>query len=75
MAAYVGVSRSSLEAHFRKVRNCSVHDEILRFELAAAARGLENRDLAIADIASSCGFTSAQYLQRRVSSRVWLYAP
>ena len=62
VAAYVGVSRSSLEAHFRKVRNCSVHDEILRFKLAAAARGLENRDLAIADIASSCGFTSAQYL-------------
>ncbi|WP_447095617.1 XylR family transcriptional regulator [Pseudomonas sp. CF10PS3] len=62
VAAYVGVSRSSLEAHFRKVRNCSVHDEILRFKLAAAARGLENRDLAIADIASTCGFTSAQYL-------------
>ena len=62
VAAYVGVSRSSLEAHFRKVRGCSVHDEILRFKLAAAAKGLESQGLAIADIASSCGFKSAQYL-------------
>lgn len=62
VAAYVGVSRSSLEAHFRTVRGCSVHDEILGFKLAAAAKGLENQALAIADIASSCGFTSAQYL-------------
>ncbi|WP_330211062.1 XylR family transcriptional regulator [Pseudomonas sp. AM4(2022)] len=62
VAAYVGVSRSSLEAHFRKARGCSVHDEILRFKLAAAAKGLENHGLAIADIAARCGFTSAQYL-------------
>lgn len=62
VAAYVGVSRSSLEAHFRKVRGCSVHDEILRFKLAAAAKGLENQALAIADIAQNCGFKSAQYL-------------
>ena len=62
VAAYVGVSRSSLEAHFRKVRGCSVHDEILRFKLASAAKGLENQSLAIADIAARCGFTSAQYL-------------
>ena len=62
VAAYVGVSRSSLEAHFRKVRGCSVHDEILRFKLAAAAKGLENPGLAIADVAQQCGFKSAQYL-------------
>jgi LacI family transcriptional regulator len=62
VAGYVGVSRSSLEAHFRTERGCSVHDEILRFRLAAAARGLERADLAIADIARNCGFKSAQYL-------------
>lgn len=62
VAAYVGVSRSSLEAHFRKVRGCSVHDEILRFKLASAAKGLRSNTLAIADIAQQCGFTSAQYL-------------
>lgn len=62
VAAYVGVSRSSLEAHFRKVRGRSVHDEILRFKLAAAATRLEQGDSAIAAIAQKCGFTSAQYL-------------
>jgi len=62
VAAYVGVSRSSLESHFRKERGCSVHDEILRFKLASAAKGLEGNRLAIADIAQQCGFTSAQYL-------------
>lgn len=62
VAAYVGVSRSSLESHFRKTRGCSVHDEILRFKLAAAAKGLENHALAIADVAQQCGFKSAQYL-------------
>src|SRR5690606_6370311 len=62
VAAYVGVSRSSLEAHFRKARGCSVHEEILRFKLAAATSRLKNTDSPIADIAQNCGFKSAQYL-------------
>ena len=62
VAGYVGVSRSSLEAHFRKVRGRSVHDEILRFKLAAAGNELKSAGLPIADIAQRCGFKSAQYL-------------
>jgi len=62
VAAYVGVSRSSLESHFRQARGCSVHDEILRFKLEAAANGLKNTDSTIADTARNCGFKSAQYL-------------
>jgi LacI family transcriptional regulator len=62
VAGYVGVSRSSLEAHFRKVRGCTVHDEILRFKLEAAARRLRMGQSAVAEIAGSCGFKSAQYL-------------
>jgi LacI family transcriptional regulator len=62
VAGYVGVSRSSLESHFRRERGCTVHDEILRFKLAAAAKGLQHGGLAIADIAQRCGFKSAQYL-------------
>ena len=62
VAGYVGVSRSSLEAHFRKVRGCTVHDEILRFKLEAAARRLRLGQAAVAEIAGSCGFKSAQYL-------------
>ncbi len=62
VAAYVGVSRSSLESHFRKARGCSVHDEILRFKLAAATSRLASTETTIADIAQHCGFKSAQYL-------------
>ncbi len=62
VANYVGVSRSSLESHFRSELGRSVHDEILRFKLAAAAAGLENTSHGIADIAEDCGFKSAQYL-------------
>ncbi|MDB5982838.1 MAG: hypothetical protein JWQ69_3853 [Pseudomonas sp.] len=62
VANYVGVSRSSLESHFRSELGRSVHDEILRFKLAAAAAGLESTTSAIADIAENCGFKSAQYL-------------
>src|SRR5690606_35683280 len=62
VAAYVGVSRSSLEAHLRKARGCSVHEESLRCKLAAASSRLKNTDRPIADIAENCGFKSAQYL-------------
>ncbi|WP_397452855.1 XylR family transcriptional regulator [Pseudomonas sp. NA-150] len=62
VANYVGVSRSSLEAHFRRELGRSVHDEVLRFKLAAAAAGLESSTAAIAEIAQDCGFKSAQYL-------------
>ena len=56
VANYVGVSRSSLEAHFRSELNRSVHDEILRFKLAAAVASLEKTGAGIADIAYDCGF-------------------
>lgn len=62
VANYVGVSRSSLESHFRRKLGRSVHDEVLRFKLAAAAAGLENTSAGIAEIAHDCGFKSAQYL-------------
>ncbi|MGV8918926.1 MAG: XylR family transcriptional regulator [Pseudomonas sp.] len=62
VANYVGVSRSSLESHFRRELGRTVHDEILRFKLTAAAAGLENSRAGIAEIAQDCGFKSAQYL-------------
>ncbi|WP_268800883.1 XylR family transcriptional regulator [Pseudomonas huanghezhanensis] len=62
VAGYVGISRSSLEAHFRSELGRSVHDEILRFKLTAAAAHLEKSTCGIADIAQNCGFKSAQYL-------------
>jgi LacI family transcriptional regulator len=62
VADYVGISRSSLQSHFRKERGTSVHDEILRFKLNAATKMLEADTSNIADIAHKCGFTSVQYI-------------
>jgi len=62
VADYVGISRSSLESHFRQEVGRSVHDEILRFKLDAATAILRAGSGNIADIAVGCGFTSVQYL-------------
>ena len=62
VADYVGVSRSSLEAYFRRELGCSVHDLILSVKLDAAKAGLECADRSIEDIARHSGFTSIQYL-------------
>ena len=62
VADYVGISRSSLESHFRQELGCSVHDEILRLRLEAATSILERGDCNLNDVALSCGFTSSQYM-------------
>jgi LacI family transcriptional regulator len=62
VAAYVGVSRSTLETYFQQELACSVHDEILRFKLDAATALLARGDCSVAEVAQRCGFTSMQYL-------------
>jgi LacI family transcriptional regulator len=62
VADYVGISRSSLESHFRQELGCSVHDEILRLRLEAATAILERGECNLNDVALSCGFTSSQYM-------------
>ncbi|MGS0741708.1 XylR family transcriptional regulator [Glaciimonas sp. GG7] len=62
VADYVGISRSSLESHFRQEFGRSVHDEILRCKLDAAKTILVHEPGNIAEIAVRCGFTSVQYL-------------
>jgi LacI family transcriptional regulator len=62
VADYVGISRSSLESHFRQELGCSVHDEILRFRLATATAMLEQGGCNLAEVALKCGFTSSQYM-------------
>ena len=62
VADYVGISRSSLESHFRQALGCSVHDEILRFRLDAAKSILAQGDCNLAEVALKCGFTSSQYM-------------
>jgi LacI family transcriptional regulator len=62
VADYVGISRSSLESHFRQQVGYSVHDEILRARLDAATAMLAQDDCNLADVAHKCGFTSSQYM-------------
>jgi len=62
VANYVGISRSSLESHFRAELGRSVHDEVLRFKIDAATTILANDGTSIADVAVRCGFTSVQYM-------------
>jgi LacI family transcriptional regulator len=62
VAAYVGISRSSLEAHFRQELGRSVHDEILRLRLEAATGFLARGECNLTDVAIRCGFTSSQYM-------------
>ncbi|KAB8058169.1 helix-turn-helix domain-containing protein [Janthinobacterium sp. FT14W] len=62
VADYVGVSRSSLEAHFRHELGRSVHDEILHFKLDAAKTLLARGPGQVAEVAVRCGFTTVQYM-------------
>lgn len=62
VADYVGVSRSLLEEHFRRHLKQSVHQQILSHKLETAQRLLRDGEMAYADIAVRCGFTSLQYL-------------
>jgi len=62
VADYVGVSRSSLEAHFRQELQRSVHDEIMRIKLEAATSILSSESAPMDAIAVRCGFTSVHYM-------------
>ena len=62
VADYVGVSRTTLESHFRKQFNYTVHDEILAFKLQLARQLLENGSLSCAEVAQNSGFNTVQYM-------------
>jgi LacI family transcriptional regulator len=62
VADYVGVSRSSLEEHFRRELGRTVHQEILRHKLEHARALLAKNEVSNAEVAIRCGFTSVQYM-------------
>jgi LacI family transcriptional regulator len=62
VADYVGVSRSSLEEHFRRELGCTVHQEILNHKLEVAKQVLAQPDVSSSEVAIRCGFTSLQYM-------------
>ncbi|QBE61914.1 AraC family transcriptional regulator [Pseudoduganella lutea] len=62
VAYYVRMSRSALEARFKRELGRSVHDEILRFKLEEAKQMLRSGAASMPEVAVNCGFTSVQYL-------------
>ena len=62
VADYVGVSRTSLEEHFRRELKQTVHQALLQHKLEHAGEMLATSTLPLADIAVRCGFTSLQYM-------------
>jgi len=62
VADYVGVSRTTLEAHFQRQFGRSVHEEMLAFKLENAKRMLGDTGTSFADVAERSGFTSLQYM-------------
>ncbi|MDD4103226.1 MAG: DNA-binding transcriptional regulator [Kiritimatiellae bacterium] len=62
VAQGIGVSRSTLDGHFRQVVGRSVHQEILRVQISAARSLLAATDMPLEDIARRAGFCHAQYL-------------
>ncbi len=62
VAEEIGVSRSTLDSHFRRVVGRSVHNEILRVQVNTARTLLATTDLPLEEIARRTGFCHAQYL-------------
>jgi LacI family transcriptional regulator len=62
IARYARVSRSTLDARFKKTLKRSVHDELKRMRLQIARRLLLTTKLSIAEVAQRSGFSSDAYM-------------
>jgi len=62
VARGIGVSRSTLDGHFKSLANRTVHDEIQRIQLNATRSLLATTALSLDEIAHRAGFCHAQYL-------------
>ena len=62
VARAADVSRSTLDARFRRVVGRTVHEEIQRCQLNAAQQLLATTNLPVDDVAHRSGFSSAQYM-------------
>jgi len=62
VARHVGVSRSTLDNHFRQVVGRTTHDEIERVRLNIAKSFLENTDWPLRIIAAKSGYRNEQYM-------------
>jgi transcriptional regulator GlxA family with amidase domain len=68
VAAEVGISGSALRAHFAIQRGCSPAHALQKVRLRQALALLSGSDLALDQVASTCGFHSASHLSRHVKA-------
>jgi LacI family transcriptional regulator len=61
VAQVIGVSRSTLAGHFKRVAGRTVHEEIQRVQLHAARNLLVTTSLPLEEIARRVGLCHAQY--------------
>ena len=59
---FVGLSRSNLEARFKKELSYSIHSQIYNAKLKKAITLLGTTDLKISEISEVCGYPAIQYL-------------
>ncbi|MEZ0365916.1 helix-turn-helix domain-containing protein [Mycobacterium sp. pUA109] len=64
LAAVAGLSTSQLTRRFKTATGLTPHRYLVRLRLAQAVRELRTSDRAIADIATSCGFSHQEHLTR-----------
>ena len=69
VVAHLGVSRSLAELRYREVMGETMRDAILRLRLEAVKRKLRETDMAVGQIASSCGFRSDAHARRLFRAR------
>jgi AraC-like DNA-binding protein len=70
LAAEIGVSRSSLYAHFVRVHGQTPPGYRLEIRLRRALGLLHHSDMTLDAIADSCGFHSASHLSRHVKAAI-----
>jgi LacI family transcriptional regulator len=69
VSKHVGVSRSTLDNHFRQVVGRTTHDEIERVRLNIAKSLLENTDWPLRVIAVKSGYRNEQYMCKFFKSK------
>ncbi len=62
VASFCGTSRRNLELKWKRVRDHSMHEEIINVRLLRAKRLLRETNLTIETVSSECGFRTTQRL-------------
>lgn len=69
IAQTLGVSRRTLEQHFREHLGCGVHAKRMELRLTLASNLLTQTRLKVEDIAAQCGFCHSPHFSRAFSTR------